>query len=269
MKIAILGQEEPVYFSPFLRKIIQVRSNDMALIVIAGKRSSGSHPKTLWDKLKDLYSHWRLLEPSGFLKHVRIRCHQKLIALLGLIGTKWDQRSLEGIAKQLQIELFYTQDINSAATLDRLKKCAPDVIINQSELILKKELLSIPKIGILNRHASLLPRFRGRLASFWGHAHSPPEYGTTIHFVDADIDSGPIVLQKKYDLDPAQSFEKILDILFKESASLLLEALESLDKPALPNPHAGTSVYRFPTLSQIQSYRKTLAARRKAALTAR
>ena len=48
----------------------------------------------------------------------------------------------------------------------KLKAIEPDVIINQSQSIIKKPLLEIPKIGVLNRHNALLPKNRGRLTPF-------------------------------------------------------------------------------------------------------
>lgn len=260
MKIVIIAQEEPVYFSPFFRGVIEDRPQDIKLIVLIGDRGAGGHPKTFSSKLKYLYSLWLLLEPKGFFKHLWIRIFQKFLR-----KSKWDQRSLEGIAKEKNIEIFRTNNPNNPSCLEKLKTHAPDVIINQSELLLKKELLSIPKIGILNRHASLLPNFRGRVGSFWAHAETPPEYGVTIHFVDQEIDSGPIIAQKKYNLDPKLSYEKILDILFKESLPLMLEALDKLKQKNFiptPNNYQGTPTYKFPTLKQIQEYRNQQQSRR-------
>jgi len=55
MRICIIAQEEPVYFGPFLRKIIDARSNEIALIAIAGSRGAGSQPKNLIRLLEYLY----------------------------------------------------------------------------------------------------------------------------------------------------------------------------------------------------------------------
>ena len=265
MKIVLMGQEEPVYFGPFFRSIIKARARDIALVVIAGNRGAGSHPKTLKDKLKNFYSLWLLFESKGFLRNLTIKCYQKLLSIFGLIGTKLDRRSIRGLAKQLNIPILYTENVNSPAFLSKLKKYNPDIIINQSELLLKQPLLSIPTIGVLNRHASLLPKFRGRLGSFWAHAEEKPEYGTTIHFVDENIDSGPIIAQGNYTLDPRLSYTHILDELFRTSIPLMIDALKNLEDPTfkpLPNNYQGTSTYKFPSLQQMRSYRKTLKARR-------
>jgi len=265
MKIVLMGQEEPVYFGPFFRNILQSRAKDIVLVVIAGNRGAGSHPKTLREKFKNFYALWLLFEPKGFLRNFAIQAKQKLLSLFGLIGTRFDTRSIKGLAQELNIPILYTENVNSPTFLTELKKYSPDIIINQSELLLKQPLLSIPTIGVLNRHASLLPKFRGRLGSFWAHAEESPEYGTTIHFVDENIDSGPIIAQKKYPLDPKLSYTKILDALFTSSIPLMLEALENLENADFtpkPNEYLGTSTYKFPTLDQIRKYRQDLKTRR-------
>ncbi len=251
MRIAIIGQEEPLFFGPFFREIIEKKSSEIVCVVILGKRGIGSHPKTFLEKLKNIYSLWLLFEPLPFLKNL----------LLKIFSTQ----SIQSSARKKQIPVLFTNDINSEAFHSQLKAYSPDVIINQSELIIREQLLSIPKIGILNRHASLLPRFRGRVGSFWAHADQKPEYGVTIHFVDQKIDSGPIIVQEQYNLDPTLPYPDVLQALFKLSVPLMLKALQKLEDPIfapLPNPTQGTPVYMFPTLQEIQEYRKTLRKRR-------
>lgn len=266
MNIIIICQEEPIYFGPFIREIILNKSSDIKLIAIAGNRGIGSHPKTLIEKIKNIYSLFLLFEPFDFFKNLHIKIFQKILFFLGLIGSKYDKRSIKGIAKKFNIPVVFTEDINSKEFIEKLKKHSPDVIINQAELIIKKELISIPSIGIINRHASMLPNFRGRVGSFWSHANEKPEYGVTIHFVDEKIDSGPIIVQKKYYPNNALSYGKILDSLFKLSVPLMLKALTKLDNKdfsLISNKYQNTKVYNFPTLNQIRHYRKTLKERRK------
>ena len=206
------------------------------------------------------------MEPYGFLRNLFIRLRQKLILILGPLGKAFDRRSIQGAARKHNIPIVHTEDVNSKDFILKLKEFVPDVVINQSELLLKEEILAIPKIGFLNRHASLLPHFRGRLGSFWSHAQEPAEYGVTIHFVDKEIDSGAIIVQKKFDIDPRVSYAKVLDLLFKDAVDIILEALDKIKKPdftPLPNEYKGTQTYLFPTLEEAKSYRKALKKRRK------
>jgi methionyl-tRNA formyltransferase len=265
MKIVIIGQEEPVYFSPFLRAVIEARPRDIVAVVIAGDRGAGSHPKTLRQKLENIYILWLLMEPYGFGRNLFIGITQGFIKLLGPAGSFLDKRSMAAAARKYRIPVVYLSDLNSSACIEKLKEFSPDVIINQTERLLKQEILSVPRIGVINRHASLLPHFRGRLGSWWSHAAQPPEYGVTIHFVDKEIDSGPIIIQKKYSIDGKSSYCKVLDILFKDAPNVMLEALDKLDKSGFvpfANQYQGTKTYLFPALPEVKAYREVLKKRR-------
>jgi len=266
MRICIIGQEEPVYFGPFLRSIIKAKSNEVVLVAIAGSRGAGGHPKTSKKKIEYVYTLWLIMEPYGFIKMLLITLRQKFTKILGLIGTRCDKHSIEGEARKHNIPVIHTQNPNSPEFINKLHEFAPDVIINQSELLLKKAILQVPKIGIINRHGSLLPHFRGRLASFWSHFREPPEYGATIHFVDKGIDSGPIILQERLEIEPSLPYAKVLEIVFKESSSLILEALEKVASPDFvpqPNRYQGTHTYLMPTLKEAKEYRKVIRKRRE------
>lgn len=266
MRIAIIGQEEPIYFGPFLRHVIESRHKDVVAVVIAGSRGAGSHPKTFRQKLENIYMLWLIMEPFGFLRNTWLRLWQRCIKLLGSLGASLDRRSIKGVAEKYSIPVIYTQDINSIDFLRNLSQFAPDIIINQTELLLKEEILGVPRIGVINRHASLLPHFRGRLASWWAHAQEPPEHGVSIHFVDKDIDSGPIIVQRKFNIDPRVSYTRVLDILFEESGKLILEALEKLEQPnfsTISNDYKGTQTYLFPTLQDVKAYKEILRKRRE------
>jgi methionyl-tRNA formyltransferase len=267
MKIVIIGQEEAVYFSPFLRSIIEARPQDIAAVVIAGDRGAGSHPKTFRQKLENIYILWLIMEPWGFLRNLWIGIWQGLIRSAGPAGAFLDKRSIRGAARKYGIPVIVSCDVNSHEFIEMLKQYSPDVIINQTELLLKEGILSVPRIGVLNRHASLLPHFRGRLGSWWSHAAQPPEYGVTIHFVDKEIDSGPIIIQKNYSIDPRSSYCKVLGIFFKDASNLMLEALDRVQKTdfaAIANQYLGTKTYLFPTLQEVKAYRKVLKTRRRA-----
>ncbi len=266
MKIVIIGQEEPVYFSPFLRGIIEARHKDIVAVVIAGGRGAGSHPKTLKQKLENIYILWLIMEPYGFIRNLFIGIWQGFIKLLGPLGLFLDKRSIQGGARKYNIPVIMCRDLNSPEFVRKLRQFSPDVVINQTELLLKEELLAVPKMGIVNRHASLLPHFRGRLGSWWSHAAELPEYAVTIHFVDKEIDSGPIIIQKKYAINPRLSYSKVLDIFFNDAPKLMLEALAKIEKPdftPLPNNYQGTKTYLFPTLQEVKAYRAILKKRRR------
>ena len=98
MRIIILAQEEPIYFGPFFRKLLATIHSETVLLVIAGTRGAGSHPKTFKEKVVDIYNKWLMFEPAGFMHHLSTSLWQKTILSLGMLGGPWDKRSLRGAA---------------------------------------------------------------------------------------------------------------------------------------------------------------------------
>jgi methionyl-tRNA formyltransferase len=266
MRLCIFCQEEPVYFGPLLRKLIAARSAEIVLVAIAGGRGAGGRPQSLRRRIEHLYILWLIFESRGFLRSALISGWQRLLGFYGLKGTRLDKRSIEGAAREHGIPVEKVKNFNEPRFMERLAGLAPDLIINQSELLLKGAILELPRLGIINRHGSLLPRFRGRLASFRGHAGEPPEYGITIHFVNEAVDGGPIILQKRLTPDPCLTYARVLDLVFAASFDLLLQALDLLgasDFAPLPNLYQGTGTFSFPTLAEAKVYRRSMNLRRK------
>jgi methionyl-tRNA formyltransferase len=85
--------------------------------------------------------------------------------------------------------------------------------------------LAVPRIGVLNGHPSPLPRYRGPNPLGWAVRNGDTELGFTFHFMDAEIDTGPILLQGAAPIGPHDGAEELIDALFGLWGSLLPEAL--------------------------------------------
>jgi len=266
MKIAILCQEEPVFLAPFLQGVIRHRPGGVAAVIVAGKRSAGERSGSLAERLHSLRIFWLLFEPRGFLDAVWRRARARVLGLRG-------PDSIEGFARAHGIPVRRVQARGGSEVKAALEILDVDVVLNQSEILLGADLLGIPRIGFVNRHGSLLPAHRGRLASFRAHAADPPSYGVTIHMVDEGIDTGNVLVRwEAANVDPCWPFPRVLRHLNARAPALFWSAMDGLargDRPA-PQLGAGTSTpRRFPTLEEVQAYRTLLAARRASARDAR
>jgi len=85
--------------------------------------------------------------------------------------------------------------------------------------------IAVPRIGVLNGHPSPLPRYRGPNPLGWAVRNGDAELGFTFHFMDAEIDTGPILLQGAAPIGPNDGAEELIDALFGLWRSLLPEAL--------------------------------------------
>jgi len=111
-------------------------------------------------------------------------------------------------------------------------------------LILPREMLLSPRLGCLNIHASLLPRWRGAAPIARAILAGDEESGITIMAMEEGLDSGPILLQERVAIAPGTSAGKLHDQLAELGARLILEALAGLAEGRLrprPQPEEGAS----------------------------
>ena len=90
------------------------------------------------------------------------------------------------------------------------------------------EALAVPRLGWLNGHPSLLPRHRGPLPVAWAIREGDEEIGITFHRMDADLDTGPILSQRRYPLGELQPPDTFYPELGQVVGEALAEALERL-----------------------------------------
>jgi hypothetical protein len=260
MRVAILCQEEPVFLGPFVRDVIRLRPGAVCAVVVAGSRSAGERRGSPRARLEALRTFWLVFELRGLIDAAWRRARH---AFLG----PHDPASVEGLARSLGIPAQRTAARASAQLRPVIERLGADVVLNQSEILLKPDVLGIPRFGFVNRHGSLLPAHRGRMASFWAHAAEPPSYGVTIHLVDEGIDTGPILARwEAAGVDPAWPFPRVLRHLNRRAPALFWQALDDLEqgRPPTPQPEAPSDPpHQFPSLVEARAYRAALAARRR------
>jgi methionyl-tRNA formyltransferase len=115
-----------------------------------------------------------------------------------------------------------------------LERLAPDcmVIIAYGQII-PAALLTIPKHGWINLHASLLPRYRGAAPIQWAIANGETKSGLTTMRIDAGMDTGEMLLQQEMEIGPAQTTPELAARMADAGAPLMAETLRRLAAGAL------------------------------------
>lgn len=108
-------------------------------------------------------------------------------------------------------------------------------------LILPKAVLSAPRLGCFNVHASLLPRWRGAAPIERAILAGDTETGVTIMRMDEGLDTGPMLLIEKVPIGPATTTSVLRDQLAKLGARLMIETLDRLDS-LMPHPQPADGV---------------------------
>lgn len=95
-------------------------------------------------------------------------------------------------AEHHAIPLLHLPDLASPAALNRLRAEQIDLMIHAGAGILRQPLLEIPRLGVLNAHMGVLPRYRGMNVAEWA-AWEGGAIGATLHWIDPGIDTGRII----------------------------------------------------------------------------
>ena len=106
-------------------------------------------------------------------------------------------RNLHDVAVAHGFPVVVTADQNSQKSIAQMQEWSPDLAIFTGGHILRKPLLEVPRLGVINSHLALLPEIRGMSSPEWSLLCGVP-LGVTVHFIDAGIDTGPILLRREF-----------------------------------------------------------------------
>ena len=256
MRIFICTMDDPVYTLPFIKRIINSRSNDIIGIAVskADRLTIGKNKS----KIAYLFSLLLIMGLWHFVKYVLIELNFKIKKYLSKKINFIENPSILIYAAEKDISVFEVQSVNNKIFLDQLKILKPDIIINQSQNILKKGFLSIPRIGVLNRHNALLPKNRGRLTPFWVLYKGEKESGVSIHFVEEGLDSGDIIVQERFDITSKDNFNTIVKKNYEIAPKAMLKALDLLGSEKyelIDNIDENATYNTIPTFKEAALYR--------------
>ena len=150
-------------------------------------------------------------------------------------------------------------DVNSEPFRAHLRDKGVELIISISGTqFYGKRLREQTSAGIVNCHGALLPRYRGLMPSFWTLANGEAEGGVSIHFVDAKLDNGPILVQETYRIHPHDSLEDIMARSKDLAAEAILKCvrlIEAGSPPLLPNDASQATHFSMPTREDVKRFK--------------
>jgi methionyl-tRNA formyltransferase len=254
MRVFILAKDDPFYLNPFLSKVIQEIREDVIGIGLV----SASAPKA--SNQNRLSYFITLVIINGVVRSIYFFIVLLLSKIFSVFLSNRNPLSLACVARKHKIPLINTENVHSDEFIQAVKKLMPDVAICQVDVILKNKFLSIPKLGCLNRHGALLPKYRGRLAPFWAYLNEEAESGVSIHLINGNIDGGPILVQKRFPLKKNDSFNSLVHKVFVLAPKAMLEALEILrrenwENRLSSNLNGESTYYSSPTIKDAIKYR--------------
>lgn len=129
------------------------------------------------------------------------------------------------------IPVFQPLRVKTPEAVERLRQEQPDIIVVAAYgQILSTEILTMPRYGCVNVHASLLPKYRGAAPIQWAVINGEKKSGVTIMQMDAGLDTGDIILQEEVELAPKETGESLYEKLSSMGGPLLLKAMKQIEE---------------------------------------
>jgi methionyl-tRNA formyltransferase len=149
---------------------------------------------------------------------------------------------LETPARAHGIEVRRCADINSAASIRRVRELRPDLmVVTGWTRLLSAELLGVPPRGVVGFHASLLPRYRGRAPVNWAILRGEARTGNTMMYLDADTDTGDIIDQQPVPIAPDDTCATVYAKVGQAGADMLGRHLPALLDGTAPRRPQGAA----------------------------
>ena len=145
-------------------------------------------------------------------------------------------------AAGLNLELLQPETLLDPRFIGRLQALEPDLFVVVAFSILPPALLSIPGLGSVNLHPSLLPAYRGAAPIIWAVINGETETGLTTFLLDRRVDSGGILIQRKVAIGAEETAGELDARLRLLGAELVVETVDQLERGLQPRPQEETAV---------------------------
>ena len=166
-------------------------------------------------------------------------------------------------------ELFGTaprvlQNVNKPAGLETFQASRPDLVISlRYGCILRQPAIDVPRLGVLNLHSGLLPRYQGILTTLHSLIEGQDEVGCTLHYIDSPaIDAGPVIDTFSLAVDRERSLLWHVAQLYPGGCTLIARAVEALSQGRKPehlaqDPSEQAEYYGLPEAEHFAALQKT------------
>ena len=149
--------------------------------------------------------------------------------------------------------------INSPAGVARIQATEPELIISlRFGLIIRDEVIAIPRHGLINLHSGRLPDYRGVMATFRAMQNNEPEIASTLHYIqDGGIDNGDIISTAGIRLNPQHSYLLNVINLYAGGCRQILSAVTALTAGQALTARPQETVagyYSFPTGPELEAF---------------
>ena len=132
------------------------------------------------------------------------------------------------------LPVFQPKTMRDAETLEQLKGCNPDLIVVVAYgKLLPKEVLDLPRLGCINVHASLLPKYRGAGPVQWSIINGEEETGVTTMYMAEALDTGDMLESASLKIGENETADELMERLSHLGAELLISTVKKAEEGTL------------------------------------
>ncbi len=225
MRLFFIIDETPFYHPQLVEDLLRLsRPEDVwAGAAVIPRASRSNDLETFFRR------NWRQLWPSEITR-LAVRKYGAA-AREGFLSGKLSLRpvSVASVLRQNDIPIVEVDgNLNAPDCVSEIRAFHPDVVICSTSSILEAELLGSASRCCLNRHASLLPAYRGRLPVLHALAAGESEVGVSIHLMTPAVDQGAVLAQGRVSVAEGDTLTALYGKCFEISAPLILESLDKV-----------------------------------------
>lgn len=248
MKIVLITQDDPFYLA---RNIDYLITNLPSNTLIAGCVVTSVSP--FGKKESFLEKALKTFEIFGFKFFLRY-------SIRYILSMSTKKNKVAAVLKKHDIPIIkINSSINSPESLSVIRSYFPDLLVSiGGNEIFKRELIDLTDHGCLNLHTAPLPKYRGLMPSFWVLKNQEKFTAVSVFYVDEGIDSGPILVQEKVEIN-GQSQEQLITETKKRGMDCILKAISKIqanEVSTIPNDDSQMTYYSFPTREDVREFRR-------------
>ena len=167
-------------------------------------------------------------------------------------GMKLVSSPVKKFAEEKNIKIFQPLKVRkNPEFIDEIKKINPDVIcVVAYGKILPKELLDIPRLGCINVHGSLLPKYRGAAPIQWAVLNGDKKTGITTMYINEGMDTGDMILKEEVEIGNNETTGELWERLSNVGANLLVKTLKLIEQGEAPREKQGEEFTLAPMLDK-------------------
>ena len=253
MNLFLLTQPDAFYIPKLLDRFMEEKPASARVIgaaVLKGEISLENVP----DYLRLMGVRGTVLNGLDFARHQILDWADRMMGIDGMY-------SVRGGLRTHDIPEHTPENVNDPSFLTFLREREVDLVVSIAcPQIVREDLLECPPNGVINIHGALLPKYRGKLPSFWVLANGEEKTGVTVHYMNEELDDGLIIVQEEVPIKPEDTLHSlVLRSKVKYGGSALAEAVRQiLEGKVEPkeNDENEATYFSFPTSEAIDRFRE-------------